>query len=114
MVQLPEDRKAEAAAVAAGRDQSPSLFTKAVNKGEQLLRGLSAVPATSPTPVKRERGSMTDAKPVLTKERSGSMSKEHPASIMKVEKQPSFGKAADQPGAHYTLLPNIWTLMICL
>lgn len=89
-MQLPEDRKAEIAA----RDQSPSLFTKAVNKGEQILRGLSAVPVTTATPPKaKERGSQTEARPPLTKERSGSMTKEHPISQMKVEKQPSFGKS---------------------
>lgn len=89
MVQLPEDRKA--AEEAAVRDQS--LFTKAVNKGEQILRGLSAAPAA---PVaKKERGSQTDIK-TLTKERSGSMTREHPTSSMKVEKQPSFGHGPNE------------------
>lgn len=88
VVQLPEDRKSLGDSPA--RDQSPSIFAKAVNKGEQILRGLSAVPAAPPA--KKDRGSQTEVK-ALTKERSGSMSKEHPTSSMKVEKQPSFGNA---------------------
>lgn len=88
VVQLPEDRKSLGDSPA--HDQSPSLFTKAVNKGEQLLRGLS-VPAVAPPKREKEKGSHTEGKP-LTKERSGSMTKEHPSSSMKVEKQPSFGQ----------------------